>query len=270
MRSCIACAKAKTRCNGASPRCARCVTRNTECFPQVDKNTHESSTNSVNKESRIVRKAPGHEFQNSSSFEISQSAGVDTFLSESESGLVHLDFPGIGINDLDWDMLDMNIVTQDLEAQPLYSELPATSSPTPIGQSNGSTSPADPMRSTIFTQSPLSSIPSMPSYNLRSFAKKPSTMGPSQTTARLMVHMLTSFPLAMRNEDSLPPFIHPSYFSRNEESDHKQFEALSCCMSLMQIVTKNAPGSRKLLWKNVRLECERLQDEVRILHLFQR
>ncbi|KAF1851288.1 uncharacterized protein K460DRAFT_273591 [Cucurbitaria berberidis CBS 394.84] len=108
---------------------------------------------------------------------------------------------------------------------------------------------------------PSPSIPTMPTHNLRSFAQNPAIIAGTQTTAILMARILTSFPIMMRSQDSLPPFIHPYSLSNVPGSESKSLESLTTCMSLMQMVSTSAHGGRKLLWKNVRLECERLQGE---------
>lgn len=110
-------------------------------------------------------------------------------------------------------------------------------------------------------------IPVMPTFSLRSFAPNPAIKGGTQATAILIARILTSYPMMMRNQDSLPPFIHPCSLSNVPDSESKSVESLTTCMSLMQMISTNAQGSRKLLWKNVRLECERLQQEVRIPRL---
>lgn len=111
-------------------------------------------------------------------------------------------------------------------------------------------------------QSEAYSIPRMPTYHLRSFAQSKSITGRTSPSATLMTHMLTSFPRAMYSPGSLPPFIHPYSLGNNAHNPNEGFESLTTCVTLMQMVSGAAPGSRKLFWKNVRLECERLQVEV--------
>src|SRR5947209_7632744 len=105
VRSCVACAKAKTRCDGRSPSCTRCAARNIECRPQADRTADGSSTNVVSKELQLVHRPPRQEFSSSCPFEVSQSAEVNSILNESEPTLVNLDFPSIGIDEFDWNML---------------------------------------------------------------------------------------------------------------------------------------------------------------------
>jgi hypothetical protein len=78
------------------------------------------------------------------------------------------------------------------------------------------------------------SIPAMPTYALRSFTQR-----------------------STRTNTTPPPFIHPSFLNNDDEMD-----SLGTCASLMHLL---GPRNQHLLWKNVRLECERLTVQVRIL-----
>jgi hypothetical protein len=109
-------------------------------------------------------------------------------------------------------------------------------------------------------QSP--SIPRMPTYHLRAFARNRAA-AKSSATATLLTHILTSYPRMLCTPTSLPPFVHHYSLHQTLHSQTSAFESLTTCVSLMQIASSRAPGSRKLLWKNIKLECERLQFEVR-------
>jgi hypothetical protein len=84
-----------------------------------------------------------------------------------------------------------------------------------------------------------------------------------QKTANLILHTFKSYPLMMMHHNSLPPFIHPRLVS--SEADNDDMEALNNCISLLHILANGVPGSRKLFWRNVRMECERLHEQVRRL-----
>lgn len=105
-------------------------------------------------------------------------------------------------------------------------------------------------------------IPRMPDCHLRSFGQSKSVTARTSPSAILMTHILTSFPRTMYSPGSLPPFIHPYSLRNNLQNPEEGFESLTTCVTLMQMVSSGASGSRKLFWKNVRLECERLQVEV--------
>ena len=63
--------------------------------------------------------------------------------------------------------------------------------------------------------------------------------------------------------NTLPPFIHPQFTGQNVEND--QMESLENCISLVRMIGNGSRSSRKLFWKNVRMECERLYRDVSLL-----
>jgi hypothetical protein len=103
----------------------------------------------------------------------------------------------------------------------------------------------------------------LPTYNTRSFIRRPVTRSGARNTTMLMTHILNSYPTMMRDHGSLPPFIHPHSLANVQDHNGKSFEALTTCMSIMQMFGSKMHGSRKLAWRNVRLECERISGEVR-------
>ncbi|KAI5201221.1 hypothetical protein AUEXF2481DRAFT_28273 [Aureobasidium subglaciale EXF-2481] len=58
--------------------------------------------------------------------------------------------------------------------------------------------------------------------------------------------------------DILPPFIHPASMALSDDSD---MEPLANCLSLMHMLGGGFRGSRKLLWRNVRSESERMREQ---------
>ncbi|KAL2165925.1 hypothetical protein VTG60DRAFT_3592 [Thermothelomyces hinnuleus] len=71
---------------------------------------------------------------------------------------------------------------------------------------------------------------------------------------------LKSYPLMLLRRDALPPFIHRRKMScSGVEND--DMEPLNNCLSLLHILGGRVPGSRKLFWRNVRMECERFHQE---------
>jgi hypothetical protein len=104
-----------------------------------------------------------------------------------------------------------------------------------------------------------SSLSAKLSNGLRSFTQLPAIQGGALTTSMLMVRILVSYPMMLRDIKSPPPFIHPHSLSGYENIST---ESLTTCANLIQMVGNGGHGSRNLLWKNVRLECERLQVQV--------
>jgi hypothetical protein len=70
--------------------------------------------------------------------------------------------------------------------------------------------------------------------------------------------MLKSYVLKMLRHNSLPPFIHPYLVSAE-----LAMEPLDNCINLVHMISGEMKGGRKLFWRNVRMECERLCAEVR-------
>jgi hypothetical protein len=101
------------------------------------------------------------------------------------------------------------------------------------------------------------SIPPQPTANPRLFKKRPETRPDVQRARVLIQHTLKSYLLTMLRHNSLPPFIHQSLTSRRSE-----MEALDDCISLVHMISGETRGSRKLFWKNVQMECERMYREV--------
>ncbi|RAO73580.1 uncharacterized protein BHQ10_009592 [Talaromyces amestolkiae] len=101
----------------------------------------------------------------------------------------------------------------------------------------------DPQRLTHSSNELSLSIPlSLPTYTPRSLIQRPKVKPGTGRIANLMFHTLKSYPQMMLRPDTLPPFIHPAWV-------------------LVHMVSSRVWGSRKLFWRNVRMECERLCEE---------
>lgn len=83
----------------------------------------------------------------------------------------------------------------------------------------------------------------------------------TQRIANLILHNLKSYPLMIRRHNDLPPFIHKGLLSSSFED--ACMEPLTNCLSLVHMINDGLQTSRKLFWRNVRMECERLSEEVR-------
>ena len=109
------------------------------------------------------------------------------------------------------------------------------------------------------------SVPAVPTPNPHSLVKRPKINAGTERTATLILHTLKSYVLTMLRHNSLPPFIHPSFVSAEFF-----MEPLTNCINLVHMISGEMKGSRKLFWRNVRMECERLCDEVRVLWIIQK
>lgn len=105
------------------------------------------------------------------------------------------------------------------------------------------------------------SLPRAPTLNIRSLILRTNMRSRPQRIANLILHTLKSYPLMILHHKTLPPFIHPHFISSNVDTDN--MEPLNNCISLVHMIHSGVQGSRKLFWKNVRLECEHLYAEVR-------
>lgn len=108
--------------------------------------------------------------------------------------------------------------------------------------------------------SPNVSMPMQPTSHPRSLLLRPKFKAGAHRTATLILHTLKSYLVMMLRHNTLPPFIHPHLISSDIENP--QVEPLTNCINLVHMISSEAKGSRKLFWKNVRLECERLLAEV--------
>ncbi|KAF1971539.1 hypothetical protein BU23DRAFT_470448 [Bimuria novae-zelandiae CBS 107.79] len=83
--------------------------------------------------------------------------------------------------------------------------------------------------------------------------------GPARAVT-LILHTLKSYPQMILRDNTLPPYIHPHLVS--PDFGNNDMEPLNNCISLMQMISREVQGSKKLFWKNVRLECDRMIAEV--------
>jgi hypothetical protein len=104
------------------------------------------------------------------------------------------------------------------------------------------------------------SIPAQVTSNPRSLVQRPKFKAGGEGIATLILHTLKSYLRMMLQHNTLPPFIHPRTIS--PDFDRGNTEPLTNCISLVHMIGSKIKGNRKLFWKNVRLECERLLEDV--------
>jgi hypothetical protein len=100
-------------------------------------------------------------------------------------------------------------------------------------------------------------IPRAPSTTVRVLVGRPKLSPASKRVGELILHTLKSYPRMLRSDD-IPPFIHSSFVSLDDQNS--DFEPLTNCIGLIHMIS--AKSTRKLLWQNVRNECERFQANV--------
>lgn len=179
-----------------------------------------------------------------------------------DSALVISDpeFANLGEEYLDWD--NPGIDFADFLSPQTNDETvqhPSSGSSSLVRHSTSSTD------QTVQVQQAISSsnvsIPTLPTYTHRSLIQRPKIKRGEQRIANLILHTLKSYPLMMLRQNTFPPFIHPRLISSDVENNH--MEPLTNCISLVYMISSGVQENRKLFWKNVRMECERLSEEVR-------
>jgi len=245
-RACIACAKAKARCDNFSGACTRCASKNLQC--------------EYRNRRACIAEAPDIVFS-------ANSCGTVDILSLDHADTSHLEVDGTSMDfsiasNVD-ERFDCNVAGPDfpnqqaLQNMSLDSVLHGPSDPSMLD---------DGLPDDVWLQAHMNitSIPAMPSNAMRCFARKPALQGPAKSTATMMKRVLIAYPTMMRTREFLPPFIHASYFSGVSNANRQPPESLTTCESLMQLLGSSTGGeaSRRLVWKNIHLECDRVHLEV--------
>ncbi|KAI1625198.1 hypothetical protein EDD37DRAFT_379989 [Exophiala viscosa] len=241
-RSCVSCAKVKARCDKRRPECSRCMTKAIQCHYPGNTTQSQASRTQVYDDTSSGRQ------------ELARPLVADpSNLQASNNGNMLFD-TGVTISDSDF---------ANLEGEPLDFDVPDDFSDFLNLQASGeayrypSTVPSS---SLIRHSTPSPDLQHItPSLNVRSILQRPKIKTAPQRTVNLILHTLKSYPLMMLRDNTLPPFIHPRSICANADSNY--MEPLTNCISLVHMISSGVRGSRKLFWKNVRLECERLCEE---------
>jgi hypothetical protein len=245
-RSCIACAKGKARCDNRRPECSRCLAKSIECYypttPWKGTGTRRSLPPSLGDTPSVLTYLEG---SNEADVPVDASttvADLDVEFNWGDPEINFSDFLHSPVIDAD---MSNTIAAQD---GPLVQHsLPSTS--TTIHMPN------------IAVSAALNfSIPSVPREATRSLVLKSNSRPGSNRVVTLILHTLKSYPQMMLRDGTLPPYIHPHLVS--SEFGSNDMESLHNCISLVRMIGNRMRGSRKLFWKNVRLECERMSTEV--------
>lgn len=260
-RSCISCAQGKARCDNRRSGCSRCIAKAIQCqYPETTRRSIGPKIQHSRNGSIERRMATPLLVAGSPRFENSQEAG--------NSGDMILDntpvisdpvFTDIGGDYLNWEDPQINFAgfwNPQLDIGTVQYPPPG---PTPsfhhlIPSTNHT--PHIPQA----TLSSYISIPKQPTTTFRSLIRRPKLSTGAQRTANLILHTLKSYPMMMQRHSTLPPFIHPRLISSETKNGH--MEPLTNCICLMHMISSGVQGSRKLFWKNVKMECERMCEEV--------
>ncbi|ORY15385.1 hypothetical protein BCR34DRAFT_177355 [Clohesyomyces aquaticus] len=260
LRSCVACARGKARCDNKRPRCSRCVIKGSECqYPASESNRTRSSprrSDNVPKErqktvSSAVVELPSAEKSRESS---NNTATLDPTLVFSDQDFTNTETTYLDLFDPSFHLEDYFNVQLDNDT--VAQRRPSSQSPS---HDNSPSRTDQTLQMHLGQFSSPTSIPKPPSSSIRSLTQRQRASSGSQRTASLILSTLKSYPLMMLHQNTVPPFIHPILLSPDMEN--KSLEPLDTCINLVHMISGGFRGCRKLFWKNVRLECERLSQE---------
>ena len=254
-RSCISCAKGKARCDNRRRKCSRCITKGITCYYPANTSKGTDTRTEHRDDARAGQRKSATSLESGpANLGYIQEAGDDgDVIFDSGPLVADPDFAN-----LDWFDPDLNF------AELLDPQMNNKTIQYPLLESSSIVRHSTPTTQTIQVQQPMSSpnisIPRSPTYAYRALVQRPEREAGTQRIANLILHTLKSYPLMMLRHNNLPPFIHPHLISSNVANDY--MEPLTNCMSLVRMISSGVHGSRKLFWRNVRLECERLNAEV--------
>jgi hypothetical protein len=240
-RSCVACAKKNRQCDNERPQCSRCSRDGVGChFP----------TAAPSKTTTVPRNQHGDTLE-------TPSTSINTFrdalqVTNDDTNLASLEGLQFDWNNLDID-LDAFLLPQD-NSMDVFST-PRQKSPYPSSISLAPACPLPLPRQVM----PSSAIPVSPTNSPRSLVRKRNARPGAPRAANMVLHTMKSYSVMMLQQNNLPPFIHPQMFSFNDDKD---MEPLYNCISLMHMIGRRLPGCRALFWRSVRMECERMQNNV--------
>jgi hypothetical protein len=278
-RACAACIISKVRCDVQTPSCSKCQLRGLSCvYAGLRTAANSQDGTAVNLRPGDFQPADQttvivHDDQTTAS-NISQTVG---FLANQ------------GNNVFDWDMLNMTNFDPSLpqESAELYDQwdvarfTSASTDPVDTFSSlkgfNFQAPPHYPSTSSSTSQT-LSALGqdsnSNPSisyiissyHSIRSFAPRTMTRGKSQGGEVLLMQILKSFPKMMLRRETFPPFIHAHCTSADLVSNSSELiEPLANCMTVAQLFYSATGSSRKLVWRMIRMEIERVVQDVSVL-----
>ena len=262
LRSCVSCSKGKVRCDNQRPTCSRCISKGIECHYPSKARRPSSRRNSASPiERQNVQSLEGSHaarYHQEGGDDYARALGDAIATAPDADAAAGLDWA----NDLDWNNTNVDFAeflkpsTNDKTLQ-----YPSLKSPFQAPYLTPLTDQSFQLQRTI---TPVDlTIPVSPTSKIRSLVHRPKTKSPgAQKIAGLIYAVLQSYPRMMLRHDDLPPFIHRSLIATDSDAK-EQLEPLTNCISLVHTTASGIPMSRKLFWRNVRMECERWCQEVR-------
>ncbi|UKZ63928.1 uncharacterized protein TrAtP1_005149 [Trichoderma atroviride] len=248
-RSCAACIRAKTRCivpeDASSEACIRCRDRSAECeFAVASQRKDEPRGSDVSDTTRSAGKPS--ELQGSAttlalSRGSSQSANLETTAFPQGSSNSSMSLEWLSVSEDTW-----NAGLGVLFETPLYIELGIEPLVVPWCEEFCE------IENAISAYRPWDvSGPSL--FAPRTFSK------PSQGPLVLLaLQILRSYPFMILQKAALPPFINPLQASWAETGVGPRQQSLLTCMGLVSLFKSRTDSSKKLVWKLIRLEQEKI------------
>ncbi|ORY31402.1 hypothetical protein BCR39DRAFT_526476 [Naematelia encephala] len=260
-RSCIACARRKAGCDNMRPECSRCSSKSIQCHYPANKarTTRPGTQHGNNGSTDRGRQISSSIAQLSTIVDDRQETnGLDTTGLDGALVLPDPDFANLGLGSGEeyFEWINADIGFDFMNTQTTEHHL----SPGPSAMIPHSTHLTDQRaleQQNLFSS--MYSLPTAPSLAVQTLIRRPKMQPGEQRIANLILHTLKSYPLMMLRHNTLPPFIHPSLVT--PDADNVHMESLTNCISLVHMISSGTQWSRRLFWKNVRLECEHLHQD---------
>ncbi|KAL2131223.1 hypothetical protein VTI74DRAFT_5400 [Chaetomium olivicolor] len=267
-RSCTSCAKRKARCDNKRPACSQCVARSIECHypanvprgiggPPADQSSRDAPSQRPNQSPSVVTEPPSIPLDSALAISdpVASRSPADVYVGWDDPTIDLADFMHPRMNG-DADMMSPALSTSLVcDWTPSFAAVSPPMARDSTSSAVQTVQPDHAVPSPVL--SPVLSLPKQPSHIIGSaLIQRPKPEARTQRTASLILHALKSFPLMMMRHNALPPFIHPHMMSQSV-IENDVMEPLNNCISLLHMLSSRVTGSRKLFWRNVRMECER-------------
>ncbi|KAL7902931.1 hypothetical protein HDV64DRAFT_284772 [Trichoderma sp. TUCIM 5745] len=246
-RSCAACIRAKARCilpeDAITETCLRCRDRNAQCeFAVGSERKGESRGSDVRNTTRSANQ-PLEPQGTTNTLALFRGSGQSENL---ETTIVPQGSPNISAS-FEWLAEDAwSIGLGVLFETPLYIELGIEPLVLPYREQFCE------VEDGISSLKPWD-FPSPSLFEPRTFSK------PSQGPLVLLAsQILRSYPFMILRKAALPPFINPLQVSWAETGEGPRQQSLLRCMSLVSLFKVRTDSSKKLVWKWIRLEQEKI------------
>lgn len=251
----MSCARGKSACDNKRPECSRCIDKGIEC--QYPANAPRVKAPGQGAHSGRSKEAASPAEEHTPGIRSPpEGSGSGDLIVDGTLSLPDRELTAFEGEYLDWD--DVGIGLADFLDTQTFNAPTSPESSTATFQATTSTAQASQTQDRLdFSSLPISRTPTIA---VRSLIHRPKAQFRTQRTASLIFHNLKSYPLMIQRHNDLPPFIHKSLISSGAED--ADMEPLINCLSLVHLLNGGFQAGRKLFWKNVSMECERLSAEV--------